>query len=422
MSGHHHHSSLTSKVIAPIRLFFRLAYRTGSWVTYWLTGFIPFLAGNAFGGGSSTSSAGRSTTLTPSFSQTLAVHKRRRRLSNPEDIANRAAIEFGEQFGDSHPPFFRGSYAQAFRQAKAGHLLLLVILQSDEHDETGVFATDVLCNSDFDDFIRRNEILVWYGNVLDVEAYHASSSLQCSRFPFAALIGKAATRRTAVTSSTPMSVILRLEGVIDPIQVLASLSSAVTNVTPGLRRLRLELAEQEAARNIRADQDSAYEASLARDRARAEEAEQARLAKEAEDEKVKLREQEVQNLETKRRQWRRWRLAALKKRFPAFFTNDTSSGGEQQARISLRLASGERIVKRVSARATIEELYALVDTLNSEDDTEEIQTEPALYNHEYSFILVSPLPRFEIMSSTSVCMEEVPAIWPSGSIVVEEIA
>jgi FAS-associated factor 2 len=50
-------------------------------------------------------------------------------------------------------------------------VFLLVILVSEEHDDTPAFCKDVLCDDDFREWVRENECTVWAGNVADSEAH-----------------------------------------------------------------------------------------------------------------------------------------------------------------------------------------------------------------------------------------------------------
>ena len=64
------------------------------------------------------------------------------------------------------------------------------------------------------------------------------------------------------------------------------------------------------------------------------------------------------------------------------------------------MPSGERVVRRFQADKEIEELYAFVecyDELTASDSELRSTARPEGFKHEYSFRLVSPLPR-EVIS------------------------
>ena len=65
-------------------------------------------------------------------------------------------------------------------------------------------------------------------------------------------------------------------------------------------------------------------------------------------------------------------------------------------RVSIRMPSGERVVRRFEADSDLEQLYAFVDCYGLPDGgkpTEEVVLAPDGYEHVYDFRLVSPLPR-----------------------------
>ncbi|KAF2194849.1 UBX domain-containing protein [Zopfia rhizophila CBS 207.26] len=331
-----------------------------------------------------------------------------RRPLNPRDTAARFIREFEEEYGNHNLPFFENGYAQAFDLAKKDLKFLLVVLVSPEHDETTSFIRETLLSPELVNFIRspENNIILWAGNVQDSEAYQVSAALNCTKFPFAGLIV-----HTPQVSSTAMGVATRIAGPTPPAQFVSKLRQAMQQHIEPLNRVRAQRAEQQATRNIRQAQDSAYERSLAQDRERArkkrEEAERkAREEKEAL-EREQAKERYAQNLE----QWRKWRASSI----------PGEPGPEQKdiVRISLRMPSGDRVVRKFVADAHIEELYAFVecyDILQLEGDLKKVE-EPEGFEHEYKFQLVSPMPReaYDLKAGGSIRER----IGRSGNLIVE---
>ncbi|KAF9695375.1 hypothetical protein EKO04_006399 [Ascochyta lentis] len=333
-----------------------------------------------------------------------------RRPLNPRDTAARFVREFEEEYGANSLPFHEGGYASAFDLAKKDLSFLLVVLVSPEHDLTASFVRDTLLDPSVVSFIRdpANNMLLWAGSVSDSEAYSVSSALNCTKFPFSALIV-----HTPSVSSSAMGIAARIAGPTPPAAYIAKLKSAMATHTEALNRARAQRAEQTATRTIRSQQDSAYERSLALDRERArqkkEAAAAAAAAEQAAQEAQRAAAQHAQNLA----QWRRWRASRLPPAPPA---SDKSS-----VRISLRLPTAERIVRSFSADAAMEDVYAFVEcydvlnqsqnqettssdittnTTNTETETETHKLgtagpveEPANFTHTYQFQLVSPMPR-----------------------------
>ncbi|KAJ4288387.1 UBX domain-containing protein 10 [Kalmusia sp. IMI 367209] len=331
-----------------------------------------------------------------------------RRPLNPRDTAARFIREFEEEYGEHRLPFFENGYAQAFDLAKKNLQFLLVILISPEHDETASFIRDTLLSQDVVDFIRNpdNNIILWAGNVQDSEAYQVSTSLNCTKFPFAGLIA-----HTPQVSSTAMGIATRIVGPTPAAQFVAKLRQAIQTHSEPLARVRAQRAEQQATRNIRQQQDSAYERSLATDRERArkkkEEAERkAREEKEA-IERQQAAEQHAQHLA----QWRKWRASSI--------VDEPPASEKDVVRISLRMPNADRVVRRFAVDAHIEELYAFVecyDVLQSGESTKDTQ-EPQNFEHEYEFQLVSPMPRevYELKAGGTIRER----IGRSGNLIVE---
>ncbi|TKA64714.1 hypothetical protein B0A55_10937, partial [Friedmanniomyces simplex] len=312
-----------------------------------------------------------------------------RRPLNPRDTAARFMREFEEEYSVPHNtlPFHEGGYAQAFDLAKRDLKYLLVVLLSPEHDDTAPFVRETLLSPDFLDFVKepKTNVVLWGGTVQDAEAYQVASALNVTRFPYACLIV-----HTPAVSSTSMSRIATSSGPVTAQDLLAKLQTAMQKQCQELEGIRRQRQEQQASRSLRQEQESAYERSLAQDREKA----RVRREEEAEREKVGREERErgERRAETGRRvaAWRRWRAQGI--------ASEPGSEVKDAVRISLRLPSGERVVRKFRAEAELEGLYAFVECYdllqNSAELSEKEAPEPeAGYEHEYKFRLVSPMPR-----------------------------
>jgi FAS-associated factor 2 len=333
-----------------------------------------------------------------------------RRPLNPRDTAARFIREFEEEHGPHQLPFFESGYAQAFDVAKKNLQFLLVILVSPEHDETAPFIRDTLLSQQVVDFVRdpANNIVLWAGNVQDAEAYQVSSALNCTKFPFASLIV-----HTPQVSSTAMGIAARIAGPTPPAQFVAKLRAAMQQHIEPLNRVRAQRQEQQATRNIRQEQDSAYERSLATDR------ERARKKKEEQEAQARAEKEALQREEAAERHardlalWRKWRAKTIP-REPAPEVKDV-------VRIAVKLPSEERVVRRFGAEAHIEELYAFVECydLLGEEEVDEKVEEPKDFEHEYAFQLVSPMPREVYGLTAGGTIRE--RVGRSGNLIVERV-
>ena len=311
-----------------------------------------------------------------------------RRPLGPQDTSARFIREFEEEYGATTIPFLETGYARAYDMAKRDFKFLLIIPLAMEHDDTNGYVRNVLLAEQTTTFLNNptNNILLWLGTIQDSETYQVATELRISTFPSAILI--------APTSSTTMSVIARITGMTTPADFTARLQAAMSQHNTELARLRSARSEQQAARDIREQQDSAYERSLAQDRERARqrreaEAASARAAQEALAQR-ELAEKHAQDLE----QWRKWRAARVQA--------EPDKEDKSAVRIQLRLPDGERVIRRFDKDAELEELYAYVechDVVQRYENGEEADADktspqpPTGFAHTYTFQLVSPVPR-----------------------------
>jgi FAS-associated factor 2 len=335
-----------------------------------------------------------------------------RRQLSAKDTASRFTREFEEEYGTHELPFFENGYAQALDLAKKDLGFLLVVLLSPEHDDNHQYVKDTLLSPQFVEFVKdsQNQIVLWGGNVQDSEAYQVSSALNCTKFPFAALIC-----HTPSVSSTAMSVIARLTGPMNAATMITKIRSAISQNQEGLSRIRGTRAVQESERNLRAEQQSAYEISLAKDRERARQRREEEAVKaQAEKEALARQEAEARRVEDIG-SWRRWRASKI--------IPEPSTSQQNSTRLSLRMPSGERVLRRFPADASIEELYAFVDCYDILEEvlqaSEVPDGPPKDYEHSYGFQLASALPRkvFQCDKTATVGTE----VGRSGNLLVEII-
>ena len=395
--GAYHPPFLLSVLFAPLNLAYGIITKALGFFGY-LFPFLPRLLSRLWARntapGSQTASGGR-------------------RPLSPRDTAARFIREFEEDYGKNSLPFCENGYAQAFDLAKKELKFLLVILLSSEHDDTSSFVRDALLSPEFVGFVRdpQNNIVIWAGNVQDAEAYQVSSALNCTKFPFAGLIV-----HTPSVSSTSMSLVARIAGPTPASTMVSQFQNAIAQTTPALSRVKSTRAEQDATRRLREEQNSAYERSLAQDRERARQKREAELArqhaeKEAQ-EKAEAKEREQRNLA----QWQHWRASHIKE--------EPGQDIKDAVRISVRLPSGERAIRKFFPDATLEELYAFVECYrliqaNEEGIARDAQ-KPEGFEHVYKFRLVSPIPREAYELEDGGLIRD--RIGRSGNLIVESIA
>ncbi|KAI0520996.1 UBX domain-containing protein [Xylaria bambusicola] len=352
-----------------------------------------------------------------------------RRMLMPPDTAARLRREFEEEYGTNALPFHEGGFAQALDLAKRDLKFLLIVLMSPEHDDTESFTRDTLLAPEVTNFINdpANNIILWGGNVLDSEAYQVAAEYNCTKFPFSCLVCL-----TPKEGSTRMSIVKRLAGPLSPSTYLAEIQTAINKYAPDLAGVRAERTAQQVSRNLRTEQDDAYERSLARDRERARQRKEAEAAAAETERKAQEEAEAAERRERQRQQWRRWRATTIKPE------PGSNADPKDVVRLALMLPVAGRIVRRFAAATTVEELYAFVECydmlttnpeLNGEDekregedgqDDDEIDLpaeKPEGYVHEYGFRIASPMPRVVYEPDAKATLSE--RIGRSGNLIVE---
>ncbi|KAI1299696.1 UBX domain-containing protein [Xylaria venustula] len=349
-----------------------------------------------------------------------------RRMLMPPDTAARFRREFEEEYGSTALPFHEGGFAQALDLAKQELKFLLIVLMSPEHDDTESFTRDTLLAPEVTNFINdpANNIVLWGGNVLDSEAYQVATEYNCTKFPFSCLVCL-----TPKEGSTRMSIVKRLAGPLSASTYLAEIQTAINKYAPDLAGVRAERTAQQVARNLRTEQDDAYERSLARDRERARQKKEAEAAAALTEKKAQEEAEAAELRERQKQQWRRWRATTIKPE------PESSANAKDVVRLALMMPTAGRIVRRFSAGTTVEELYAFVECydilttnpeLNGEDAKKEVDDaddvdlpaeKPEGYVHEYGFRIASPLPRVVYEPDASATLGD--RIGRSGNLIVE---
>ncbi|KAK3311483.1 uncharacterized protein B0T15DRAFT_482495 [Chaetomium strumarium] len=337
-----------------------------------------------------------------------------RRVTLPKETAQRFKRDFEEEYGTHSLPFFEGGHAQALDTAKKDLKFLLTVLLSPEHDDTDSFVRNTLLSPEVVSFINdpNNNIIIWGGNVLDSEAYQVARAYNGIKFPFSCVVCL-----TPKEGSTRMGIVKRLVGPMTPASYLTGIQSAITKYGPDLNGVRAERAAQEMARNLRSQQDSAYERSLAADRERARQKREAAAAAAAAEKRAREEAEAAARQQRLRQEWREWRATTL--------APEPDAGDKDVVRLALNMPASSgagRVIRRFARQTTMEELYAFVechDLLQEKDAGKRVQ-KPEGYEHKYGFRIASVMPRETFEPSTSTTVGE--KMGRGGNFVVEEIS
>ncbi|KAM7201405.1 UBX domain containing protein [Naviculisporaceae sp. PSN 640] len=337
-----------------------------------------------------------------------------RRSLLPKETAERFKREFEEEYGANTLPFFEGGHAQALDTAKKDLKFLLTVLISPEHDDTDKFVRNTLLAPQVVSFINdsSNNIMIWGGNVLDSEPYQVAREYMCTKYPFSCLICL-----TPKEGSTRMGVIKRIAGPVSPDAYVSYIQKAMEKYAPELDGVRAERAAQAMARNLRSEQDSAYERSLARDRERARQRKEAAAAAAAAEQRAREEAEAAERLAELREQWRKWRATTI--------APEPDTSVKDSVRLALNMPvslGGDRVIRRFARETSLEDLYAFVECyeLLKEGASTEQVAKPDEYEHKYSFQISSLMPRETFAPDTTITIAE--KIGRGGSLIVEDIS
>ncbi|KAJ1907946.1 Ubx domain-containing protein, partial [Tieghemiomyces parasiticus] len=142
----------------------------------------------------------------------------------------------------------------------------------------------------------------------------------------------------------------------------------------------------------------------------------------------KLREKrEAEALRQRRKDERILQEEQIVKQLPV----EPAAGEANVGRFGIRLPTGERVIARFRGSDLVTDIYNFVDTRNLRDasgssdsdiaNAESATTLPADYQQTYKFRLVSPMPRQVFEPSNAPICEAFQAVWPSTSLIIEEI-
>lgn len=338
--------------------------------------------------------------LTERYSQGRQGSRSEPKGVDPAQVARYFISDMNTYYGNADRiEFFEGGYTSALFIANRNARFIMVYLHSDEHDDTPEFIQNTLLSPLVLDFIKEHNILVWGGNVSNSEAYQVANAAGATKFPFVGLVAlQSKTRETpeGTTASSPkLSVVAKSQGLVSPEKLVSKFAEQVDKLEPTLISIRAERQQQELSRVIREQQDSAYQASLQRDRLIAEQRKLEAIAKK------------------KRLQWLQWRASNLLPEVEA-----TAKG--QFARVAIRTTTGERISRRFPKDAPLEEIYAFVELYQcGMVDNFSAVDKPDDFEFHYAFKLISPMPRAELMPSLDAQIKDDPSVWPGGNLIVE---
>ncbi|GLG96814.1 hypothetical protein R5R35_004929 [Gryllus longicercus] len=263
---------------------------------------------------------------------------------------------YEQKYGNLHPVFYQGTYSQALNDAKQELRFLLVYLHCEDHQDTHNFCRYTLPCADVIDYINSN-MLFWACSVTTSEGYRVSQALRENGYPFLAII---------VLHDNRMTVVGRLEGPVEAIELIQRLQTIVRDNEAALVAARAERVERNFNQTLRQQQDQAYMESLLADqekeRRRCEERE--RLEGEARQQ----REREHQE------QQRREEIQRQKIEFLTHVPDEPPTDCPEAVHMVIKLPDGTRLERRFLRTDTLQAIFYYVFCHPLSPDNFEIAT------------------------------------------------
>lgn len=186
---------------------------------------------------------------------------------------------FEEKYGRTHPVFYQGTYSQALNDAKQELRFLLVYLHGEDHQDSDEFCRNTLCTTEVTQFVN-SRMLFWACSTNKPEGFRVSQALRENTYPFLAMI---------MLKDRRMTVVGRLEGLIQPQDLINQLTFIMEANQTYLVSERLEREERNQTQVLRQQQDEAYLQSLRADQEKERKRREKQEQKRREEEEVQLR-------------------------------------------------------------------------------------------------------------------------------------
>ncbi|XP_049999860.1 FAS-associated factor 2 isoform X4 [Alexandromys fortis] len=217
---------------------------------------------------------------------------------------------------------------RALNDAKRELRFLLVYLHGDDHQDSDEFCRNTLCAPEVVSLIN-SRMLFWACSTNKPEGYRVSQALRENTYPFLAMI---------MLKDRRMTVVGRLEGLIQPDDLINQLTFIMDANQTYLVSERLEREERNQTQVLRQQQDEAYLASL-----RADQEKERKKREERERKRRKEEEVQQQKLAEERR---RQNLQEEKERKLERLPPEPSPDDPESVKIIFKLPNDTRVERR----------------------------------------------------------------------------
>ncbi|XP_076361702.1 fas-associated factor 2 isoform X1 [Tachypleus tridentatus] len=290
------------------------------------------------------------------FAWSLIHPDPRRYVTDPLGDVLSFIQSYQSKYGPVHPVFYQGTYSQALNDAKRELKFLLIYLHGDDHQDTPYFCRTTLANQDVIAFINTR-FLFWACSVNLPEGYRVSQALRENGYPFLAVI---------VLRDNRMTVVARLEGPVEPTELIQRLQRIMNDNETSLVAARLDRQERSLNQTIREEQDQAYLESLRADQ------EKERIKKE-EDERKEQQEREEHEKKLAE-QFKKDEIRRLKVELADQVPDEPPPNEPDTIRLMIKLPEGRRLERRFRRDHSLKYLYYFVFCHDQSPDCFQIVT------------------------------------------------
>eukprot|EP00761_Pharyngomonas_kirbyi_P007381 gb/GECH01007391.1/.p1 GENE.gb/GECH01007391.1/~~gb/GECH01007391.1/.p1 ORF type:complete len:360 (+),score=130.41 gb/GECH01007391.1/:1-1080(+) len=256
--------------------------------------------------------------------------------------------EFENNYSESHPQFFSGSFKDALAAAKSSYKLLLVYLHAPDHNTTPEFCQNILGSTDIAEYISENFVF-WACSIKDVEGYRLCSDLEVTTYPFLAVFAPVHSKPTFLS---------RIEGLMSPDRFERRLEEIVENGSPLMIAAKAEDEEQQLRRAQMEEQERAYNEALERDQER----ERQRQQEEEERRQAELEQQRREEEHQRKLKEREEEIQRKRESLPL----EPEASEKGTAKVKFRLPNGTQLERRFLADDKVSILYDFVDSQDTE--------------------------------------------------------
>lgn len=283
-----------------------------------------------------------------------------RSLANPPpNDASRECSQFIARYQQVYgksicPPFASTPFYETVAKSHRDVVFTLVYVHCWDHVDTPSFCKHVLGSSEVTAVLKRDDVVVWGGDVFAAETRSVSHMLKATTFPFLALLSPSS------SPSTRRFVLLqKISGHVSPKDLAQKLSEAIVSHRDEVEAERRRQRAREEERRLRESQDAAYQSALLADQKREEEEEAKRETIEREAKRARAQAEIALSKEREKSDELEEKKRAL---------GDEPRTGDGTSTFVFRLPDGSRLTRRFANQDKLLMIFHFLDIALTERD------------------------------------------------------